>query len=67
MSDVLVHLEVDGKLQVCRVGDPYASIFQALNSLPRDAGQATIDHIKSERKRIASEVVFMGAYEIHGR
>jgi hypothetical protein len=65
MTGVLVHLEVDGVLVVCRVGEPYSSIFRALNGIPRDAGSATIDHIKSERKRLAAEVVAMGAYQIH--
>lgn len=64
MNYALVYLEVDGKLMVCRVGHPYASILQALSNLPRDAGPETIEHFRGERKRIAAEVVALGAYEI---
>lgn len=65
MTGALVHLEIDGKLVVCQVREPYSAIFLALNGIPRDAGPETIDHIKSERKRLAAEVVAMGAYQIH--
>ena len=59
-----VWLEVDGKLRICQVGDPYSGWFQALNSIPKDASIAVIDHFRTERKRIAAEVVAKGAYQV---
>lgn len=59
-----VWLEVQGKLKVCRVDEPYSEWFTALNSIPHDASAAVIDHFRTERKRIAAEVVAKGAYQI---